>query len=84
MNRACPTCGDDLLERGEPELQEWRDGWLEVVQETPDPVPYSEKMRPERYGPDGDLDGLPPIGGLWFCSEDCRDEYQEQEDEADG
>lgn len=76
MNRACPTCGTDLFEMDDPYLQEWRDGWLEVVQDPPELVPYSEQQRPENW--DGPEDAR--YGGLWFCSEQCRDEYQEQEE----
>lgn len=80
MNKDCPTCGCVLFKQGTVELQEWRDGWMEVVQQPPDLVPYSEEQRPENRA---ESDGPGPIGGLWFCSEDCRDEYRREQEQEE-
>ena len=64
MNRVCPPCGSELLEQ---------DGEL---------VPYDERQRgPPKGAHWSQLDPTEwPIGGMWFCSEECRDEYQENEE----
>ncbi len=46
--------------------------FLETNEEL-DLVPYSEEQRPENRTPESPG----PIGGMWFCSEECRDEYKE-------
>jgi hypothetical protein len=69
MNKNCPVCGDTLLGEMEAQLEEWKDGWLELVGVAPTIVPHKEVDHSE--------DGPPPVGGLYFCSETCRDNYVE-------